>query len=98
MRGKGRLLMWPSYFDVEYSTSQGRRVPRSQAIRGVKSEEVFKAAEDLGLKPVLKPGSAYSKRPWLKTGVVLVNKTGPKTHILKDVLQKIKVNRAKKRP
>jgi signal recognition particle subunit SRP19 len=98
LRGRGRLLIWPSYFDVEYSTSQGRRVPKSQAIRGVKSEEIFQAAEDLGLKPVIKPASAYSKRPWLKTGVVLVDKTGPKTKILEDVLQKIKVNRAKKRP
>jgi signal recognition particle subunit SRP19 len=91
-------MIWPSYFDVEYSTSQGRRVPRSQAIRGVKSEEIFQAAEDLSLKPVIKPASAYSKRPWLKTGVILVDKTGPKTGILKEILQKIKVNRAKKRP
>lgn len=98
MRGRGRLLIWPSYFDVEYSTSQGRRVPRSQAIRGVKSEEIFKAAEDLGLNPILEPVSAYSKRPWSKTGVVLVDKTGHKTKIIKDVLQKIKVNRARKRP
>jgi signal recognition particle subunit SRP19 len=98
LRGRGRLLIWPSYFDVDYSLSQGRKVPRNQAIRGVKAEEIFKAAEDLDLNPISKPVAAYSKRPWSKTGVVLVETAGPKTKILKDILRNIKVNRVNKKP
>lgn len=68
------------------------------AIRGVKTEEIFKAAEDMGLNPVSKPVSAYSKRPWSKIGVVLVDKSGSKTKTIKDLSRNIKVKRARKKP
>ena len=33
MRGKGKLRVWPVYFDANYSRGEGRRVPRSKAVR-----------------------------------------------------------------
>jgi signal recognition particle subunit SRP19 len=96
LRRKGRLTLWPAYFDNFYSRRQGRRVPKQMALRGVKVEEILQATEDLVLNPILSPREAYSKHPWLKTGSVHVDKTGPKTAVLKDLAQQIRKNRTKK--
>lgn len=93
MRGRGKLVLWSAYFDTDYSWRQGRRVPKKLALRGVKADEVFKAATDLGMNPVLKSGAAHSKHPWIKTGAVLVDKTGTKTEALKELALKISRNR-----
>lgn len=94
MRGRGKLVLWPTYFDADNTWRQGRRVSKKLAMRGVKAEEVFKAADDLGLNPVLNSGAAFSKRPWVKTGVVIVDSAGPKTEIIKALASKIRQNRA----
>ncbi len=94
MRRKGKLYLWPSYFDTDLSWRQGRRVPKKLSLRGVNSEEIHKAANDLGLNPVLVPGATFSKRPWLKTGLIMVDKGGTKTETLRELAEKIRHNRA----
>lgn len=96
MRGRGDQVVWPVYFDAQYTWRQGRRVSKSLAVRGVKVEEVLEAANDLGLNPVMEPGVGYSKTPWLKTGVVRIGKAAPKTVLLKDLAERIRLNRAQK--
>jgi signal recognition particle subunit SRP19 len=96
MRKKGKLIFWPAYFDSEFSWTEGRRVSKKLALRGVKADEVLKAAEDLDLGPLLEPGAAHPKRPWLRSGLVLVNKKGTKSELLKETAQRIRVNRARK--
>ena len=51
MRRKGKLVFWPAYFDSENTRGDGRRVPKGKAVRGVKVDELFKAADDLELNP-----------------------------------------------
>lgn len=96
MRKKGKLVFWPAYFDSEFSWAEGRRVPKKLAQRGVKAEEVMKAAEDLDLSPMLEPGAAHPKRPWSRTGLVLVDKSGTKSELLKETAQRIRANRTRK--
>jgi signal recognition particle subunit SRP19 len=90
LRGKGKLRIWPAYFDVKYSRGDGRRIPRSQAVRDPKIEDIEKVAIKLGLKPVLQPGAAYSKYPWLKTGALLVDKKGSKTDVIKKIAAELR--------
>ena len=90
LRGKGKLRIWPAYFDVRYSRSEGRRVPRDKAVRYPSIEDVEKAAVKLGLKPILQPGLAYSKYPWRKTGVILVDKRGSKGEVLYMIAEALK--------
>ena len=94
MRRKGKLYLWPCYFDTDLSWRQGRRLPKKLSLRGVDSEEVLKAANNLGLNPVLEYGAAFPKRPWLKKGLIMVDKVGPKTEILRGLAKKIRQNRA----
>ena len=96
MRKKGKLVFWPAYFDSEFSWTEGRRVPKILALRGVKADEVLKAAEDLDLRPLLEPGAAHPKRPWLRSGLILVDKTGAKSDLLKKTAQRIRLNRSRK--
>ena len=85
MRGKGKLRIWPAYFDVRYSRGEGRRVPRDKATRDPKAEDIEIVAQKLGLTPILQLGKAYSKQPWKHTGVILVDKKGSKTEIINKI-------------
>ena len=96
MRRKGRLVFWPAYFESENTRGDGRRVPKGLALRGVKVDELYRAAEDLELKPELKPGTAFSKKPWDRTGSVLVDKKKPKTLITAELAARIRSNRSKR--
>ena len=96
MRGKGRLVFWPAYFEFENTRGDGRRVPKGLALRGVKVDELYGAAEDLELNPELKPGTAFSKKPWDRTGSVLVDKKKPKTLITAELAARIRSNRSKR--
>ena len=90
LRGKGKIRIWPVYFDIRYSRKEGRRVSRKNAIRDPKIEDIEKATMKLGLKPILKSGAAYSKHPWRKTGVVLVDKKGSKTEVIRMISQELR--------
>ena len=46
LRGKGKIRIWPVYFDIRYSRKEGRRVSRKNAIRDPKIEDIEKALED----------------------------------------------------
>lgn len=90
MRRKGKLLIWPQYFDSSYSWKEGRRVKKKLAVRNPKAEDIFRAAQERGLNPVIEAGAAHPKRPWLKTSAVLVDADSPKTEILKDIASNIR--------
>lgn len=90
MRGRGKLRIWPVYFDASYSRGEGRRVPRSKAVKDPKAEDVEKAAMRLGLNPILEPTAKYSKQPWRPVGVVLVDKRGSKTKIIKEIAEELR--------
>ena len=85
MRGKGKLRLWPAYFDVRYTRGEGRRVPRNRAIRDPKLVDIEKAALKHGLNPLIQPEKHYSKQSWRRTGVVLVDKKGSKTETIKKI-------------
>ncbi len=90
MRGRGKLRIWPVYFDSSYSRGEGRRVPRTKAVKDPKAEDVEKAAKRLGLNPILEPTAKYSKQPWRPVGVVLVDKKGSKTKIVKEIAEELR--------
>ena len=90
MRGRGKLRIWPVYFDASYSRGEGRRVPRTKAVKDPKAEDVEEAARRLGLNPILEPAAKYSKQPWRPVGVVLVDKKGSKTCIIKEIAEELK--------
>jgi signal recognition particle subunit SRP19 len=95
MRSRGKILLWPVYFDSNFSRRFGRRIPRSLALRDVRAEEIFEAALELGLNPEIQVSSAYSRRPYLRLGAVQVEKIAPKTTIVRRLANKVHELRSK---
>ncbi len=85
MRGRGKLRLYPTYFDADATRNQGRRVTKTQATREPTAEAVEKAAQRLGLNPIMEPTASYSKQPWKKTGAVLVDKKHSKTETIDKI-------------
>jgi signal recognition particle subunit SRP19 len=90
------MILWPVYFDSVYSRNQGRRVSKNLSVRGVKVDEVFRAANDLGLNPILESGACYPKNPGLQSGLVRIDQIEIKTGILKELAIGIRFNRNRK--
>lgn len=97
MRRKGKVYIWPLYFEASFSRQESRRVPRELALRNVRLEEIVRAAEDLGLHPEVETMAAHPSQPWGRSGVVLVSRGNSKSLLLRLVAEKMHENRSLKR-
>jgi signal recognition particle subunit SRP19 len=93
MRGKGKIVIWPSYFDADISWREGRRLAKSLAVKQPKAEDILIAAEEAGLKPVLESSASRPSRPWIVTGLILVEAGKRKPEILKEIASKMSKKR-----
>ena len=82
MRKQEKIIIWPTYFDSARTRMDGRRVSKSLAVAAPRITEVKEAAEKLGLACELILDAGYSKTPWLKTGMLLVEKKGSKNQTI----------------
>lgn len=92
MRKSDNAIIWPVYFDVNKSKSEGRRVPKNLAVNSPKILEIKEAADKLGLENEVNPTAGYPRTPWAKLGMLTVKKDEPKEQIvLKLAKQLIKI-------
>ncbi len=89
MRKQDKAIIWPTYFDATKTRTQGRRVPKNLAVPSPKVLEIKEAAEKLGLECELVAETGYPKTPWLKTGMVLVNKKESKEQIIGKIAKQL---------
>jgi signal recognition particle subunit SRP19 len=82
MRKSNNAIIWPVYFDVAKSKSEGRRVPKNRAVISPKVLELKEAADRLGLQNDINPTAGYPKTPWIKMGMLTVNKKESKEQII----------------
>ncbi len=82
MRKSDNAIIWPVYFDVAKSKSEGRRVPKNLAVATPKILELKEAADKLGLQNEVNPTAGYPKAPWLKMGMLTVEKGESKEKIV----------------
>ncbi|PNX45564.1 MAG: hypothetical protein BV459_08150 [Thermoplasmata archaeon M11B2D] len=81
-RDDNKYVIYPLYFDVTVSRSNGRRVARKHSVEKPTLETIAKAAKSLGLNPILEKDALHSSTHWKKEGRILVEKKGPKTRLL----------------
>ena len=93
MRKKGKILLWPQYFESTISRSKHRRLPKKLTLRGVRLEEIVKASEALGLHPEVVPNAAHPSQNWIRTGSIFVEKTRSKSQLLRLIAEKMQENR-----
>lgn len=89
MRKQDKAIIWPAYFDIARTRKEGRRVSKNLAMQSPKSLEIQEAALRLGLKHEIVPEVAYPKTPWLKTGMLLVEKKVEKEQMLKIIAKQL---------
>jgi signal recognition particle subunit SRP19 len=89
MRKQDKAIIWPAYFDQAKTRKEGRRVPKSLAVQSPKIMEIEEAAEKLGLKHEVAVEAGYPKTPWVKTGMILVEKKGAKEQTIKKIAKQL---------
>jgi signal recognition particle subunit SRP19 len=94
MRKQDKAIIWPAYFDQAKSRNEGRRVPKSLAVPSPKIDEVTEATRKLGLKHEVRSEMGYPKTPWLKTGMLLVEKKEAKEQIIKKIAKQLQKMRS----
>ncbi len=89
MQKKNKIVLWPTYFDAAKSRGQGRRVPKTLAVPSPRIDDLKEVIERLGLKYEILPEASYPKTPWLKTGVLLVDRIEKKNSLVKKVAKQL---------
>ncbi|MBI4362626.1 MAG: signal recognition particle protein Srp19 [Euryarchaeota archaeon] len=88
MKGNGRILLYPAYFDRNKTQREGRRVPRELAVPAPKLADLERAARTLGLQTHPEPEAAYPRAGWEK-GRLQVDRKGGKRRLLREIAQKL---------
>lgn len=89
MRKQEKFIIWPAYFDQTKTRKEGRRVPKALAVPNPKIAEISTAVEQAGLKHEISAEAAYPKTPWLKTGLIMVEKKGSKEQVIRKVAKQL---------
>ena len=89
MRKQEKLIVWPAYFDSNKTREKGRRVSKIISVQAPKIEEIESAVKSLSLKYDLVPLKGYSKAPWAKPGMILVQKKESKEKLLKRIASEL---------
>jgi signal recognition particle subunit SRP19 len=89
MRKQDKAIVWSAYFDQAKTRKDGRRVPKSLAVQSPKILEIQEAAQKIGLKFEVVADKGYSKTPWAKNGMLLVEKRGSKEQIISRIAKQL---------
>ncbi len=80
-----KIVVWPFNLDIERSRKDGRKVPKKFAIKEPTVKDIEKAAEKLGLNPVVEKKKAHPKEWWGLKGRVKLDKLKSKNNTLKEI-------------
>ncbi len=89
MRKQDKAIIWPAYFDSAKTRKEGRRVPKNLAVQSPKIMEIQEAAQKLSLGFEVVANKGYPKAPWMKTGMLLVEKKGSKEQVISRIAKQL---------
>lgn len=89
MKKLDKAIIWPIYFDAARTRKDGRRVPKTLAVQLPKIDEVKLAVDRLGLKNEIRAEAHFPKRPWVKSGMLLVEKKEAKEKIIQKIAKQL---------
>ncbi|RLF08314.1 MAG: signal recognition particle protein Srp19 [Thermoprotei archaeon] len=92
---RDRVIIYPCYFDSTKSEAKGRKVPKKLAFPSPKIDEIFQAAQELNLDPIIedKPHPSWW---WEETSRISIRKVASKRKLLLMLAQKILEKRRKR--
>jgi len=86
---RGKVVVWPVYFDASKTRSEGRRLPKRFAVDSPRVEEILEVSRLLGLNPELNAEARYPKGWWTRSGYVILDKLGSKSETLEMLAKKM---------
>lgn len=89
MRKQDKIILWPAYFDSTRTRKFGRRVPKNLAVASPKILEIKDAVEKIGLDYEFVAEAGYSKSPWVKTGMLLVENEKTKEQTIRKIAKQL---------
>ena len=85
-----RVIIYPAYLDSTLPRRLGRRVPKDEGVPKPTLREIARAAEKLGLDPVIEADSHYPRTWFTRKGRVIVRKKGEsKTSLLRRLAREV---------
>lgn len=98
MPNKDKLVIWPIYFDVARSRSEGRMVSRQDAVNDPSLDMIITASSKSGFTPEIEREKKHPKT-WHEeeaSGRILVAKKSSKSAVLKRIADAMKSRYKKK--
>jgi signal recognition particle subunit SRP19 len=96
MKDYDHIVIWLDYFNKTLSRQKGRRLAKDRCIFDPSLNELIESANDAGLKPTATDDQVrFPRRPFVRSGYIVLEKKMPKTKILNKIADKMIVKRAK---
>ncbi len=84
-----QAIIWPVYFDCNKTRKDGRRIPKNMAVQSPKILEIKEAADKLGLQNEVNLEAHFPKAPWVKSGMLFVEKNEAKEKVIQKIAKQL---------
>jgi len=96
MKDYEHVVVWLDYFNKTLPRNKGRRLPKDKCVFDPSLKELMDAAKDAGFNSDESDDKVrYPKRPYVRSGYLILPKNSSKTKILNKISEKLIAKRAK---
>ena len=96
MKDYEHVVVWLDYFNKNLKKSKGRRLGLEKCVFDPSLKELIDASNAAGLQPnETEEQVRFPKRPYVRSGYIVLPKTEKKTTMLEKISQKLVSKRAK---
>ena len=96
MKDYEHVVVWLDYFNKTLPRDKGRKLSKEKCIFDPSLKELIEAAKAAGLDLTeTNEKVRFPKRPYVRSGYIVIPKSGPKTKILNKISEKLVSKRAK---
>lgn len=90
MKDYSSIVVWLDYFNKTLARSSGRRLKRDACVYDPSMKDLAAAAEAAGYRvSESRDGARYPRRPYVRSGYVVIPKSGPKAAALAKIGAKL---------
>ena len=96
MKDYEHVVVWLDYFNKTLPRNKGRKLSKEKCVFDPSLKELIDASKAAGLEPKeTEEQVRYPKRPYVRSGYIVLPKTEKKTTMLEKISQKLVSKRAK---
>ena len=96
MKDYEHVVVWLDYFNKTLTRAKGRKLEKEKCIFDPSLKELIDATKAAGLEVTESDEKVrFPRRPYVRSGYVVVPKGSPKTKILNKISEKLVAKRAK---